>query len=255
MGAEIGQLESYSKLWHDRNCSTVVVTAPILALASDDATTLGEVAITACREAARLIRLGEWSEMGYGKIPIIVHVLSHGGCQLLEEMEKRVREVVAEENSPVESDESSSRPQSSMPAFRKMTSTKSFTLSTASTDTYESDEEDHDDDATQPTPQNLLIPTTRERVRAARERPRLGLGYRLPNNTKTSQLLRRRPRSKKSPRVTRVDVERSAFKFSSIPTYNLEDRAYQMDMELFASRLALGTFHFQGSIKLFFLWC
>jgi hypothetical protein len=94
MGATAEQLASYAQLYHDYKCSTICATAPILSLASHDVTALGEVAITACRETARLIRTAEMSEMGFGRVPVVVHVLGNGGAQVLEEMEKRIQEVI-----------------------------------------------------------------------------------------------------------------------------------------------------------------
>eukprot|EP00546_Thalassionema_frauenfeldii_P007235 CAMPEP_0178931004 /NCGR_PEP_ID=MMETSP0786-20121207/21642_1 /TAXON_ID=186022 /ORGANISM="Thalassionema frauenfeldii, Strain CCMP 1798" /LENGTH=403 /DNA_ID=CAMNT_0020607779 /DNA_START=197 /DNA_END=1408 /DNA_ORIENTATION=+ len=39
--------------------------------------------------------MGELSEMGYGNVPIVVHALGNGGCQVLEEMEKRIFETIS----------------------------------------------------------------------------------------------------------------------------------------------------------------
>lgn len=95
LGASVDQMSRYAQLYHDLKCSTICATAPILSLASNDTTTLGEVAITACRETARLIRMAEMSEMGFGMVPVVVHVLGNGGALVLEEMEHRILEVVS----------------------------------------------------------------------------------------------------------------------------------------------------------------
>mmetsp|Transcript_13742 Transcript_13742/g.22741 ORF Transcript_13742/g.22741 Transcript_13742/m.22741 type:complete len:624 (-) Transcript_13742:158-2029(-) len=94
LGATCDQLNSYAQLYQEYNCSTICATAPILSLVSNDVTMLGEVAITACRETARLIRMAEMSEMGFGRVPVVCHVLGNGGAKVLEEMEKRIHEVI-----------------------------------------------------------------------------------------------------------------------------------------------------------------
>ncbi|KAI2494240.1 Eukaryotic protein of unknown function (DUF829) [Fragilaria crotonensis] len=95
LGASVDQMSKYAQLYHDNKCSTICATAPILSLASNDTTTLGEVAITACRETARLIRTAEMSEMGFGRVPVVVHLLGNGGALVLEELEQRILEVVS----------------------------------------------------------------------------------------------------------------------------------------------------------------
>lgn len=95
IGTNFQQIKKYAEIYHRRNCSTICATAPILSLASHDESIIGDIAITACRETARLVRMGELSEMGYGNVPIVVHVLGNGGCQVLEEMEKRIFETIS----------------------------------------------------------------------------------------------------------------------------------------------------------------
>lgn len=98
MGQERKDLDRYAtRLYHSQHCSTVSATAPFMVYATHDAATLSEYAVVVIRETARLIRYGEWSEMGFGRIPVLVHVLGNGGAQLLEEMERRIREVVSNE--------------------------------------------------------------------------------------------------------------------------------------------------------------
>jgi len=97
IGTNFDQMNKYAKLYHDRNCSTICATAPILSLASHDESIIGDIATTACRETARLVRMGELSEMGYGNVPVVVQVLGNGGCQVLEVLEQRVLEVISRE--------------------------------------------------------------------------------------------------------------------------------------------------------------
>jgi hypothetical protein len=60
------------------------------------------------------------------------------------------------------------------------------------------------------------------------------------------RLQRRRRRKLISPCVRRIDIERSGLIFSDVPRYNQEDRAYNRDLELFSSRLVLGSIVFDS---------
>lgn len=215
MGQDKSSIARYTKLYHAQECSTVAVSSPVLAYAVNDTTTLGENVITAIRESARLVRMGEWSEMGFGRVPVLLHVLGNG-AQLLEEMERRLREVVSPEQLEAMKVCETAPFHACM---SKMQSTRSLT-NTAISDG--SDSEDGGSQTVQPKRQWFakLLPSTLSEKR-------------------------RRRRKRKAPVVERVDWERSKSN-KCVPRYNPDEAAYQRDLHLFASHLVLGTIVFDS---------
>jgi Eukaryotic protein of unknown function (DUF829) len=261
MGATEEEVQEYATLYHELQCSTVCATSPTMSLAMHDATTLGELAITAIRETGRLVRMGEWSEMEYGHVPIIIHVLSHGGAQLLEELERRLREVVSSESLGLMKDTSVNHSFGGRPMFRSgstmTTSTRSISSSSASSTTEEvfrtmissmsqittripsltvscvsHTTEDWSDDEHHST----------QRPPLATESP-IQQPISIVGTPSPSQRMRRKRRS---PLVNRFDLERNS-SHQKEQTYNSDDIAYQRDMQIFASRLALGAIVFDSA--------
>jgi Eukaryotic protein of unknown function (DUF829) len=132
LGANVDQISKYAQLYHDYKCSTICATAPILSLASNDTTMLGEVAITACRETARLIRMAEMSEMGFGRVPVVVHVLGNGGALVLEELEHRLLEVVSKGQLEEMMKAPNSRPSTPRRRMGKSSSTRALMVQSGS---------------------------------------------------------------------------------------------------------------------------
>jgi hypothetical protein len=94
IGITLPEISKYARVYHNQQCSTICATAPLLSLASNNVEVIGSVATTACREAARLIRMADLAEMGMGRVPVLIHVLGNGGAQVLEQLENRIREVI-----------------------------------------------------------------------------------------------------------------------------------------------------------------
>ena len=353
MGANADQMSKYAQLYHDNKCSTICATAPILSLASNDTTMLGEVAITACRETARLIRMSDMSEMGFGRVPVVVHVLGNGGAMVLEELEQRINEIVPKSELK-EMMRRTSTPSTPRRNMMKSSSTRSLmkpgstrqlmkpplvksisapaikgSMRSILTATSLSDDEEDRDPAQSPVgleeqsggrnlnPDNIqelfetklsvgipcaVSPTRLKGLSAApagvvttpKRQPssqcgsphqlmlsqipgsplpqcisptaseggsprqlmvtqipssplRQGINPMASANPLQRRLQRRRRRKLSSPNVKRIDMERSGLAFSAAPRYNSEDRAYHRDMELFASRLVLGSLVFDSA--------
>jgi hypothetical protein len=332
LGASVDQMSMYAQLYHDYKCSTICATAPVLSLASNDTTTLGEVAITACRETARLIRMAEMSEMGFGRVPVVVHVLGNGGALVLEELEQRILEVVSKAELLDMMATQATTTKAPRRNMMKSISARALMVKSGSARclvktplvkstsappakvkgsmrsllTATSLSDDEDDPAQWPVgnsegslklafvPENLdaLIGTSSNAMVCAKpvamdmvcvcsphplecssrdppvfrtppHRQAHGSPVRhssatpmhisvLPQFPMTSsnplhrRLQRRRRRKLTSPNVKRIDMERTGLVFSATPRYNSEDRAYHLDMKLFASRLALGSLVFDS---------
>lgn len=328
LGANVDQISKYAQLYHDYKCSTICATAPILSLTSNDTTMLGEVAITACRETARLIRMAEMSEMGFGRVPVVVHVLGNGGALVLEELEHRLLEVVSKEQLEEMLKAPSSRKSTPRRSMAKSSSTRALMGhsgssrnlmkpplvkstsapvgkskgSTRSLLTATSLSEDDEDPARSPlrpkerslvttldsnetgeslemelctkppvmdipcvcSPVKLEYAPNVQRTPPPRQLSQRSLSRQqllsspihisaLPqfplvsSNPLHRRLQRRRRRKLTSPNVKRIDMERSGLVFSTTPRYNPEARAYHRDMELFASRLVLGSLVFDSA--------
>jgi Eukaryotic protein of unknown function (DUF829) len=261
MGATEQEVQEYATLYHELQCSTVCATSPTMSLAAHDSTTLGELAIAAIRETGRLVRMGEWSEMERGHVPIIIHVLSHGGAQLLEELERRLREVVSSESLELMKDAPVNKSLGGRPMLSSgstvTTSTRSISSSTASITTdgifrtmissmsqittripsltmscTSQNTEDFSDDENQST---TRPPLTKE--------CQMQQSISIVGTSSPSQL---RCRKQQSPLVKRFDLERNLCQ-NKEQTYNSDDIAYQRDMQTFASRLALGAIVFDSA--------
>ena len=275
MGASEKELQEYGSLYHDLQCSTVCATAPTMSLAIHDTTTLGELAITAIRETCRLVRRGEWSEMACGHVPILLHVLSHGGALLLEEMERRIREVVASTAFDIMSDEYSTfsfggRPMTTSTSTVPLTSSETIATSGASI----ANENPHlvskgkcshlalvgkpvipsaarftlsTRSLTSSSVSSLEDPTDDDLIRPGRD-PLLKLSLiQQPGPILAqSQSPRRRRRKRRPPVVKRFDKERNTT-LKEEPAYNSDEHAYRRDMQLFASRLAVGAIVFDSA--------
>lgn len=261
MGAQVGQIHQIEKIYHNLNCSTIAATAPALSLAVNDTTTLGELAITACREAARLIRMAEMSEMGFGQVPILLHVLG-GGANILEELERRIFEVLSPDDLDLNAIQDQATPArkmlySSSRSMRKLTTSSRSLISTAST-SPESDDESDNEGAS---PAGIWSPpSSDERQLVQQDSPSLSLS-RLslgrcketptvtPPKTTPKPRRRRRRRKKRTPPVKRIDMERNGL--INLPTchpcYNPEDRAYCRDIQLVAARLMVGCILFDAA--------
>jgi len=235
MGSSEKELQEYASLYQNLLCSTVCVTAPTMSLAMHDATTLGEIAVAALREASRLVRMGEWSEMGRGHVPIIIQVLSHGGAQLLEEIERRIREVVSPAALAIMNDDCSvvslgGRPM--MPSVSNAnTRTPSLTFSNVSNVT----EEHHEDVRQQKRWIPLLKSSLIQNTIPLFDRP----------NT-CGQRPRRQHRKRRIPILKRFDMEKNKT-VTTEQACNSDVEAYQRDLQLFASRLALGAIVFDSA--------
>lgn len=275
MGASEKDLQEYASIYHGLQCSTVCATAPTMSLAFHDSTTLGELAITAIRETSRLVRMGEWSEMACGHVPILLHVLSHGGAQLLEEMERRIREVVSSTAFDFMSDEHSSCSSGGRPMTMSTSTvilTKSQTLVTSGVST--ANEEPHVVSkgkcthltlAGQPviSSASKLTLSTRSLTSSSvssLEEPtddylihpgrgpllKLSLIQQPLSILAQSQRARLRRRKRRPPVVKRFDKERNTTRKEE-PIYNSDEQAYPRDIQLFASRLAVGAIVFDSA--------
>lgn len=248
MGAEVGQLEEYVRMYHDLKCSTIVATAPVLSIAVQKTSTLEQVALTACREAARLVRMAEMSEMGCGTVPLLLHAFGNGGALVLEQMDRLIREWVSEQDleDVRQQAQVSPCPVPLRPSFKPMGSMKSLPSLTS---TAGGSEEEYDMDTPSKDP---ILWTPPSRVRSSSSFSFSSSSPPLRNLSFDQCRLQEQntfQRTHKSSKVRRHDVERSAA-FSptaSHPKYNMEDRAYQRDFSLIASRLYLGTTIFDSA--------
>jgi Eukaryotic protein of unknown function (DUF829) len=318
------ELSKYAQLYQDYKCSTICASAPLMSIISNDTATIGEVAITVCREAARLIRMAEFSEMGFGRIPVLIHVLGNGGALVLEELEQRLHEVIPKKDiiEMIKVTESKAIPKGRA-AMQKATSSRAIIERSRSdrnlmrpplvkavsapillkgstqsllTATLSDDDEDSDMspitrlkvkkqdsvirsdsvsirklDPCADTPivaclcspnhserftsidDSIPIPCSNLQASSPRQLSEPSIKYGIlsqyPSISKNSlhlRLQRRRRRKLISPCVRRIDIERSGLIFSAVPRYNPEDRAYNRDLELFASRLVLGSIVFDS---------
>lgn len=234
MGAETESMHGYAKLYHSRDISTVECTAPILAYAVNDVGAIGEYAIVAIREVARLVRMAELSEMGYGRVPVIVHVLGNGGAHMLEEMERRIREIL--DPNDLQEMQACDRVPFFTPTNKKTGSSRSLTT-----------------DSTLLTELESVGSTNSASPIAHRSSPRWGMKRArsmsaLVANEEDALRRPRRRRKRRSPSVQRIDWERWRLSTAaSRPRYNPEHRAFRRDIETFASHLAIGTIVFDSA--------
>mmetsp|Transcript_22332 Transcript_22332/g.33892 ORF Transcript_22332/g.33892 Transcript_22332/m.33892 type:complete len:487 (-) Transcript_22332:384-1844(-) len=291
IGTSFQQMKRYAELYHDRNCSTICATAPILSLAAHDESIIGDIATTACRETARLIRMGEMSEMGYGNVPIVVHVLGNGGCQLLEQMEKRIFETISKSDFEVllKSGISSGVATPSLRTVSKSGSTRSLMatptksikklalkkkefqksenidisslrVNTEFTRKYhQMRRKSTNKNSSGPVPTsgcvgvapgsiiNLPIPPCTPELRGPDEYKLTASQSLSMADAQSIQEHRRLRRRRATPPVKRVDIERVSTNKLSTPRYNLDERAYKRDIEMFASRLTLGCIVFDSA--------
>mmetsp|Transcript_18265 Transcript_18265/g.25739 ORF Transcript_18265/g.25739 Transcript_18265/m.25739 type:complete len:506 (-) Transcript_18265:80-1597(-) len=245
IGCEMRQIQSYLDLYHDEACSTIVAGAPAHAIATNDIEVLGEVSIAAMRETARLIRMAEMSEMGFGAVPILIHAFGNGGCVVLEEMEKRIREVVSEESLEKMRNNSPIRPPLSFPG---MTSSMKSIPSLSST--FETFSDDEDDGVTFPHYDQLALLPRMPTVPPRRPSTRKLLSFdECRASTKKSPKSAVRVPVLKQPKVHRVDKERIYLypPTTHDPRHNPEERAYRLDVALVTSRLHLGGIIFDSA--------
>ena len=102
LGARSEHLEKYTAVWNERNCNTVTVRVPGWISMMDVRMCRRRIAVQVLREVDRVVRFAEMQEAGWGKLPVLMHVLSNGGAfvcesvqELLEEVRLRNEKIVA----------------------------------------------------------------------------------------------------------------------------------------------------------------
>eukprot|EP00978_Attheya_sp_CCMP212_P015333 scaffold39564_cov50-Attheya_sp.AAC.2 len=229
LGAKSKEMEVYAKLYHERECSTVMATAATMSILLKDDAVLGELAVTACREAARLVRQGDMTDIGVGNyIPVLVHAFSNGGAFLVEALERRINQVVTWV--PADSDEPT--PPSTPSALRGSRQSRSRTpqpVHSAPSDRRHNS-------------RGSSLPATKHDFSGTRP-----VFNRALSNTVGSPKFNKR-RRQKSPMVQRNDLIRTAFNAPAPmqPRYNPDERAYSRDVFLVATRLRLGYLIFDS---------
>lgn len=231
LGAKSTEMERYAKLYHERQCSTVMATAATMSILLKDDAVLGELAVTACREAARLVRQGDMTDIGVGNyIPVLVHAFSNGGAFLVEALERRINQVVTW----VPADSEEPTPPSTPSALRGSRQSRSRTPMPKHSAPVTS-ASDHR--------RGSSVPATKHDFSGTRP----VFNRNLALNTVGSQKFNKR-RRQKSPLVQRNDLVRTAFNAPApmLPRYNPDERAYSRDVFLVATRLRLGYLIFDS---------
>jgi hypothetical protein len=229
IGAKMDEMSNYTALYHQLECSTISVTAPLLASSLNDAATLGEWAVAVSREVARLVRMAQMSEMGAGRVPILIHIMGNGGLRLVEELERRLRQFVLANHISTLQRSVSCPTRSLMSPIRKCSSTSTRSLFTNATEPLSDDDDEISDASEQNTSVDTPIQSSPTKDIVCRKCPTVST----PEQSESR--LRRRPRQ--SPSVNRVDMARNGLNLNH--SSNPDDRACRRDLELFASHMSM----------------
>ena len=229
MGAKLDEVSKYTALYQSLQCSTISTTAPILAVTLNDGATLGEWAVAVGREAARLVRMAQMSEMGAGYVPILIHIMGYGGIRLVDELERRIRQTVSKDIAILQ--QSVSCPSRSAVSPVHQVSSKSIrSLITNATEPLSDEDDDENSESWAPNSSgDSLAQSSPTKDTLCRKQPTI-----LTVNLSESRLRRR---VKRSPTVNRVDMARNGLNLNH--SCNPDDRACQRDLELFASHMSM----------------
>jgi hypothetical protein len=174
--------------------------------------------------------MAQMSEMGAGRVPILIHILGTGGLQLVAELERRLRQFVVANRIPTLQRSVSCPTQSLLSPGRKFSSTSARSLFTNATEPLSEDDDDESNDASEEsTIVDTPIQSSSTKAIVCRKRSTVST----PEQSESR--LCQRPRQ--SPSVNRVDMARNGLNLNH--SCNPDDRACQRDLELFASHLSM----------------
>lgn len=229
MGATLDEVSNYTALYQALQCSTISTTAPIMAAALNDGATLGDWAVAVGREAARLVRMAQMSEMGAGQVPILIHIMGSGGMRLVDELERCLRQIVSKDVAILQRSVPCPTPSAVSP-MHKLSSTSTRSLFTNATEPLSDEDDDESSDACEPNSSgDSSTQSSPTEDNLFRKQPTIST-----SNLSESRLRRR---VRQSPLVNRVDMARNGLNLNH--SCNPDDRACQRDLELFASHMSM----------------
>eukprot|EP00978_Attheya_sp_CCMP212_P015334 scaffold39564_cov50-Attheya_sp.AAC.3 len=209
VGAEKNDFDRFARIFQGQNCSTVCATAVATSVRRNDTVSSSELATIVCREAARLVRMAEFSAMGGGYIPIHIHAFGNGGSFLLKQIENVLSEVnetvVHEQISAIQSFKQKSKICLGVPSLTS-SELSGDTISTLS----------HSEDS--------------------------GTSQQIQSSKSPFQPPKRISQHWRSTKVHRKELERTALNASrpTVPHYNEDEKACSRDMSLVLKRTQLG---------------